>query len=94
MKIPNWSRDDGAYPAWEHDETGQSIEIGPDDQTEYRADGNPKNYQITFWNGLNNHVAYFSITSLREAKQLARKKARDNPDGDLIKSMDKKYHFV
>ena len=35
------------YGGWEHDLTGDRIEVEPAVQTEYRSDGNPKEYQIT-----------------------------------------------
>jgi len=91
-KIKNWSRNDNVYPMWIHDKTEQRIEIGIDGM-EIREDGKPKKYQITVWNGLNNRVYDFGITSLKEAKNSARNIARNNINGNIIQSVDEKHNF-
>lgn len=91
-KIKNWSRDDNAYPCWIHDETNQTIEIGID-SAERREDGKPKKYQITAWNGLNCRTLDFSISSLDKAMNSARNIAKENPNGQLVKSIKEEHNF-
>lgn len=50
----------------------------------WSRDDNPKYYQVTVWNGLNNRCVDFSISSLKTAMNSAREIARKNPDGKLI----------
>lgn len=96
-KIKNWSYDETApYAKWVHDETGDSIEIGPAAQTEYHNNGTPAEYQITFWSrdGLNNRVLSLKFSSLKKAKQTARYEAKNHPDGKLVRSQREKHRYL
>lgn len=96
-KIPNYTLiQEEPYPKWEHDETGDSIEIGPSDQTEYDADGTPHKYQITLWarDGLNNRVEDWGIPSLKKARKEAVRIARKHPEGKLVRSMEEKRNLL
>lgn len=70
-KIPNWSRKNQSFATWVHDETGDEISIGAAGQTEFRNDGNPKQYQITMWSrcGRNNFVLPRKYRSLKKPRK-------------------------
>lgn len=91
-KIPNWTRKNSGFATWIHDVTGDEISIGPAQRTEFRKDGNPKKYQITKWSrcGRNNIVIPKTYRSLEKAKKRAIGIARENPKGQLVKSMYEK----
>lgn len=96
-KIKNWSRDEDApYARWVHDETGDTIEIGPADQTSYDGYGTPKKYQVTLWSrdGLNNRVISSYYSSQKDAMDEAKRIARRNPKGKLVKSQNEKFHYL
>lgn len=95
-KIPNWTRKNQSFATWVHDETGDEISIGPAGQTEFRKDGNPKEYQVTMWSrcGRNNIVIPRTFRSLKKAKKEAIKIARNNPKGQLVKSMHEKNNYL
>ena len=69
--------------------TGDRIEVEAAAQTEYRADGNPKEYQITLFarDGLNNRKPAAVFSSKKRAKEEARQIAKENPGGKLVKTM-------
>lgn len=95
-KVPNWTRvSDSPYPKWVHDITGDSIEVGPDDGTDW-VNGHPENYQITLFSrdGLNNRVVDSYISSLEEAKKRAVSIACSNPDGELVKTMEEERNLL
>lgn len=96
-KIPNWSINND-YPFYKlvHDTTGDSIEIGPAMNTEYKNNGCPKEYQVTLWarDSANNRVLNLTYTSKKKAKEKAREVARHNPEGQLVKSMYEKRNYL
>ena len=95
-KIPNWTRKNPGFATWVHDKTGDEISIGPAQQTKFRKEKKKKKYQITKWSrcGRNNIIIPKTYSSLKKAKKRAREIARENPKGQLVKSMYEKNNYL
>jgi hypothetical protein len=96
-KIPNYSRDtSGPFPEWTHDETGDSIRVYAGDDAEYHADGTPSEYRVDALSrdGTHHRNIDFGVSSLQEAKQVAVRFARDNPDGQLVRTKAEQFRCL